>query len=157
MLEIVEWTSGRGVLCQEIMTELSDWFSEPEVIAACADVADSLPMFACMDKDAVAGFVMLRPHLPDAMEILVIGTRQAYQRRGVGRRLLTASESFARKSGCKLLTVKTLAPRGRDEPHYDATRAFYENNGFLRAEVLTALWDEGSPCLFLVRPLDGQQ
>ncbi|NSZ18973.1 GNAT family N-acetyltransferase [Agrobacterium vitis] len=135
------------------MSELSDWFTEPAVIDACAAAAETLPMFGCLDGDTVAGFVMLKPHLPDTVEIVAIGTRRAYHRQGAGRLLLSAAEDLARKAGCRLVTVKTLAPRGRHEPQYDATRAFYDRNGFIRAEVFPTLWHEDHPCLFFVKPL----
>ncbi|WP_180575187.1 GNAT family N-acetyltransferase [Agrobacterium vitis] len=135
------------------MSELSDWFTEPAVIDACAAAAETLPMFGCLDGDTVAGFVMLKPHLPDTVEIVAIGTRRAYHRQGAGRLLLSAAEDLARKAGCRLVTVKTLVPRGRHEPQYDATRAFYDRNGFIRAEVFPTLWHEDHPCLFFVKPL----
>jgi GNAT superfamily N-acetyltransferase len=114
---------------------------------------EALPMFGCVEADTVAGFVSLRAHPPAAMEILVIATRRRHHRSGVGKRLLSAAETFARSSDCKLLTVKTLAPRGRDEPQYEKTRAFYDRNGFIRAEIFPTLWRESDPCLFFVKPL----
>lgn len=153
MLAITELTANKGEICRDIMSELSDWFTEPAVIDACAAAAETLPMFGCLDGDTVAGFVMLKPHLPDTVEIVAIGTRRAYHRQGAGRLLLSAAEDLARKAGCRLVTVKTLAPRGRHEPQYDATRAFYDRNGFIRAEVFPTLWHEDHPCLFFVKPL----
>ncbi|MCF1433026.1 GNAT family N-acetyltransferase [Agrobacterium vitis] len=157
MLVIIELTADKGEICREIMSELSDWFTEPAVIDACANAAETLPMFGCLDGNTVAGFVMLKPHLPDAVEIVAIGTRRAYHRKGAGRHLLSVAEDFARKAGCRLVTVKTLAPRGKREPQYEATRAFYDRNGFIRAEVFPTLWHEDHPCLMLVKPLaDGE-
>jgi GNAT superfamily N-acetyltransferase len=149
-IEIVE---DKGKICREIMSDLSDWFSVPEVIDACAEAVETLPMFGCRVKEQVIGFVSLKQHPPSAMEILVIAARRSHHRGGVGKALLTAAEQAARKANCRLLTVKTLAPRDRDEPHYDATRAFYDDNGFIRAEVFPTLWHEDHPCLFLVKPL----
>jgi GNAT superfamily N-acetyltransferase len=154
MQEAVEITESKGTICRDIMSELSDWFTEPNVIEACADAVETLPMFGCVEADTIAGFVALRTHPPAAMEILVIATRRRYHRSGVGKTLLAAAEAFARSSGCKLLTVKTLAPRGRHEPQYEKTRAFYDRNGFIRAEIFPTLWGEGDPCLFFIKPLD---
>ncbi len=154
MQDAIEITKDKGDICQDIMSELEEWFTEPEVIEACAEAVETLPMFGCVDAGKIAGFVAMRPHLPSAMEILVIATRRDYHRSGVGRRLVGAAERFARSSGCRILTVKTLAPRGRDEPQYEATRAFYDRNGFIRAEVFPTLWHEDHPCLFFVKPLE---
>ncbi|MGV1760729.1 GNAT family N-acetyltransferase [Rhizobium sp. P44RR-XXIV] len=153
MQEAVEITECKGEICRDIMSELTDWFTEPAVIDACAHAVETLPMFGCIEKDNVAGFVAVRPHPPSAMEILVIATRRRYHGGGIGKRLLTAAERFARSADCKLLTVKTLAPRGRNEPQYDATRTFYDRNGFIRAEIFPTLWQEDNPCLFFVKPL----
>lgn len=153
MQETVEITEAKGAICRAIMSELTDWFTNPDVIEACADAVETLPMFGCMEADTVAGFVALHPHPPAAMEVLVIATRRRYHRSGVGKRLLAAAETFARSADCKLLTVKTLAPRGKDEPQYDRTRAFYDTNGFIRAEIFPTLWGESDPCLFFVKPL----
>ncbi|MGK9286678.1 GNAT family N-acetyltransferase [Sinorhizobium meliloti] len=151
--EAVEVSAGKSEICREIMAELSDWFTEPAVIEACAKAVETLPMFAYMDGGSAAGFVALKEHPPAATEILVIASRRHYHSRGVGKTLLTAAEQFARARGSRLLTVKTLAPRGRDEPQYEATRAFYHRNGFIPAEIFPTLWHEDHPCLFLVKPL----
>ncbi len=151
--EHLDVSHGKATICREIMTELSDWFTEPAVIEACAEAAEALPMFACMDEGKVAGFVVLKEHPPAATEILVIASRLQYHSRGVGKVLLGAAERFARSHDCRLLTVKTLAPRGRDEPQFEATRAFYLRNGFIPAEIFPTLWHEEHPCLFLVKPL----
>jgi len=153
MREAIEITESKGDICRAIMSELTDWFTEPEVIEACAKAVETLPMFGCLDEGTVTGFVAVQAHPPGAMEILVIATRRQHHGSGVGKRLLAAAERFARSAGCKLLTVKTLAPRGKDEPQYDATRAFYDRNGFIRAEVFPTLWHEDHPCLFFVKPL----
>ncbi len=152
--DAIEITTDKGDICREIMSELSEWFSDPDVIEACAEAIESLPMFGCVYENRVAGFVAMQSHPPDAMEILVIATRHPYHRSGVGRLLLAAAEDCARSAGCRILTVKTLAPRGRDEPQYDATRAFYDRNGFIRAEIFPTLWHEDHPCLFFVKSLE---
>lgn len=74
-----------------------------------------------------------------------------------GRHLLAEAEKFSRSAGARLLTVKTPAPRGRDEPQFEATRNFYDRNGFIHEEVFPILWHEDHPCLFLVKPLERLQ
>jgi GNAT superfamily N-acetyltransferase len=147
-------TTGKGDLCREFMNELPEWFDQPEANAACADIVEELPLFACQRDGIVAGLVALKQHPPSAMEILLIAVRRQFHRRGVGHRLVEAAADCAWDAGCRLLTVKTLAPRDRDEPQYAATRAFYEGSGFIAAEIFPKLWHEDFPCLFLVKPLD---
>lgn len=140
-------------LCTEIMSDLPEWFEEPEGITACAKAVTTLPVLASTSDGTCIGFIALKYHPPAAAEIFVIATKKARHGQGIGRSLLKAAEAHIRESGYSLLTVKTLAPRGKDEPHLDATREFYARNGFLKAEVFPTLWAETHPCLFLVKPL----
>ncbi|MBB3350438.1 MULTISPECIES: GNAT family N-acetyltransferase [unclassified Rhizobium] len=153
----VEILTGKAELCRSIMSALPDWFSESEVIEASAQAIEKLPVFGYIEADVVTALMALKPHLPDAVEIALIATRPEYHGQGAGRHLLDAAEGFAQKSGARLLTVKTLAPRGRDEPQFEATRRFYDRNGFVRAEVFAKLWHEDHPCLFMIKPLAGKQ
>ncbi|MBX5229999.1 GNAT family N-acetyltransferase [Rhizobium sp. NLR9b] len=153
----VEILTGKAELCRSIMSALPDWFSEPEVIEASARAIEELPVFAYIEADVVTAMIALKPHLPGAVEIALIATRPEYRGRGGGRHLVDAAERFAHQSGARLLTVKTLAPRGRNEPQFEATRRFYDRNGFVRAEVFDKLWHEDHPCLFMVKPLVGNQ
>ena len=136
------------------MGELPEWFDQPEANADCANIVEQLPLLACHVDGGVVGFVALQPHPPSAMEIFVMAVRRQFHRQGIGHRLIAASEEFARDAACRLLTVKTLAPRDREEPQYAATCAFYEGSGFIRAEIFPKFWHEDFPCLFLVKPLD---
>ncbi|WP_064708509.1 GNAT family N-acetyltransferase [Rhizobium bangladeshense] len=149
----IEILSGKAELCRSIMKALPDWFSEPEVIDASAEAVEDLPVFGYIEADVVTAMIALKPHLPGAVEIALIATRPEYHGQGAGRHLVDAAERFAHESGARLLTVKTLAPRGRDEPQFKATRRFYDRNGFVRAEVFPRLWHEDHPCLFMVKPL----
>ncbi|WP_231979620.1 N-acetyltransferase [Tessaracoccus coleopterorum] len=67
--------------------------------------------------------------------------------------MLRAIEIDAVARGVRLLEVKTLGPSHPDE-RYARTRHFYERCGFLALEE-TDLWGEGTPCLIMVKPLDG--
>ncbi|WP_106797380.1 GNAT family N-acetyltransferase [Rhizobium sp. H4] len=149
----VEILTGKAELCRSIMGALPDWFSEPEVIEASAQAVEELPVYGYIEADVVTALIALKPHLPDAVEIALIATRPKYHGRGAGRHLVDAAERFAHESGARLLTVKTLAPRGRDEPQFEATRRFYDRTGFIRAEVFPKLWHEDHPCLFMVKPI----
>ncbi len=139
------------------MGALPDWFSEPEVIEASVQVIEELPVFGYIEADVVTALMALKPHLPGAVEIALIATRPEHHGRGAGRQLIEEAERFSHDAGARLLTVKTLAPRDREEPQFEATRRFYDQNGFVRAEVFAKLWDEDHPCLFMVKPLAGVQ
>jgi GNAT superfamily N-acetyltransferase len=153
MISEITCPDEKSALCSEIMSGLPEWFEEPDGISACSELVADMPVLADVDQGNCTGFVALKYHPPATAEIFVIATRKECHGRGIGRSLLKAAEAHARQSGCSLLTIKTLAPRGKDEPHLDSTRAFYDRNGFLKAEVFPTLWAEGHPCLFLVKPL----
>jgi len=157
MRRTVEILTGKAELCRSIMGTLPDWFSESEIIEASARAVEDLPVFGYIEADVVTALIALKPHLPGAVDIALIATRPEYHGRGAGRHLVDAAGRFAHGSGARLLTVKTLAPRGRDEPQFEATRRFYDRNGFVRAEVFPKLWHEDHPCLFMVKPLTGAQ
>jgi len=61
MQEAVEITQAKGRICRDIMSELSDWFTDRDVIEACAKAVETLPMFACVEADTIAGFVAKNP------------------------------------------------------------------------------------------------
>jgi len=153
----VEILTGKAELCRSIMRALPDWFSEPEVIEASAQAIEELPVFGYIEADVVTALMALKPHLPDAVEIALIATRPEHHGRGAGRHLIDEAERFSHEAGARLLTVKTLAPRDREEPQFEATRRFYDRNGFIRAEVFAKLWHEDHPCPFMVKPLAGVQ
>lgn len=153
----VEVLAGKAELCRSIMEALPDWFAEAAVIEASAAAIEELPVFGYIEGDVLTALMALKPHPPGAVEIALIATRPEYHGRGAGRHLLAEAERFSRSAGARLLTVKTLAPRGRDEPQFEATRNFYDRNGFIRAEVFPNLWHADHPCLFLVKPLERLQ
>lgn len=143
---------GKARICRAIMGALPEWF-EPSVVDASAAALKDLPVYGYLEGKDMIALIALKQHQSDAVEIALIATRPEYHGRGAGRQLIAAAEIFARTTGARLLTVKTLAPRGRDEPLFEATRRFYEKNGFIRAEIFPTLWHEDHPCLFMVKPL----
>lgn len=155
MSRIEQLDREKGVVCTQIMQELRDWFEEEEGITACAKLVEDMPVLVSREAGEVTGMIALKHHAPVAMEVFLVAVRRNHHRRGIGEELIASAEAFSRTGGCRLLTVKTLAPRGKDEPQFEATRRFYEKCGFLPAEIFPTLWHEDHPCLFLVKPLAG--
>ena len=60
-------------------------------------------------------------------------------------------EGDARAFGTRLIQVKTIGPSNPD-PRYDATRAFYQDMGFLPVEEVHGLW-HANPALVMVKVL----
>ena len=151
-MEIRPLDDDKPAVCERILRSLPGWFGiEASILQYARDVA-TMPVLAACTGPEVVGFVALHRRTPATTEIHVMGVLPAHHRRGLGRRLLDAAARHARDSGCRLLSVKTLAA-SRPCAEYDRTRAFYLAQGFLPVEEFPTLWGEANPCLLLVRPL----
>jgi GNAT superfamily N-acetyltransferase len=150
---VYEITAGKSQICTEIMASLPDWFSVPDNITACVEAIRDWPTLGISRGSETLGFIALKVHNPHSVEIYALALRQDWHRHGLGRQLVEGAEAFCRDYGARLLTAKTLAPTTPDKPNYAATRRFYQALDFIPAEILTTVWDEAHPCLFLVKPL----
>jgi coenzyme F420-0:L-glutamate ligase/coenzyme F420-1:gamma-L-glutamate ligase len=137
----------RSRIAEAVLRNLPEWFGIEEATQGYIDAAAALPTFVA---EPDAGFLCLKQHTPQAAEIYVMGVRREHHRRGIGRLLVGAAESWCRAHGIRYLQVKTLGP-SRPDPEYDRTRAFYEALGFIPLEEFHALWDEENPALLLVK------
>ncbi|HZT84253.1 MAG TPA: coenzyme F420-0:L-glutamate ligase [Gaiellaceae bacterium] len=149
MTDVVEIAdpAERSRIAEAVLRDLPEWFGIEEAVAAYIRAAATLPTFA-VEPDI--GFLSLKRHTPRAAEVYVMGVRRKQHRRGLGRALVGAAESWCRAHAVRYLQVKTLGP-SRPDPEYDATRAFYEAMGFVALEELHGLWDEDNPALLLVK------
>jgi coenzyme F420-0:L-glutamate ligase/coenzyme F420-1:gamma-L-glutamate ligase len=143
----IEDAAERSRIAETVLRDLPEWFGIEESTTAYIRDAAALPTFA-VEPDA--GFVCLKRHSPRAAELYVMGVRREQQRRGLGRALVAAAESWCRANGIRYLQVKTLGP-SRPSRGYEATRGFYEAVGFVALEELHGLWGEDNPALILVK------
>jgi GNAT superfamily N-acetyltransferase len=141
----------RSELCRAILGELPEWFGIPEAIDHYAAFAEHADMLGAVADGIVGGFVCLRTTSEVACEIYVMAVRPAFHRRGLGTALVHAASEWARNSGRRYLTVKTVGP-SRENAAYAGTRRFYAAAGFEPIEEFDELWD-GIPCLLLLKPL----
>ena len=152
MIQISSVDTGKADLCRSVLDDLSDWFAIAEAKEAYAAKASSSPMIGCRLDGAMAGFASLVPSTEAATEIHVMGVFRRFQRRGLGKALVAGASRWAKDRGAQFLTVKTLAPTHPD-PHYAATRRFYEAMGFAPLEIFPTLWGSENPCLLMVRSI----
>jgi coenzyme F420-0:L-glutamate ligase/coenzyme F420-1:gamma-L-glutamate ligase len=143
----IEDPARRSRIAEAVLRDLPDWFGIEEATRAYIQAAEGLPTFA-VEPDV--GFLCLKQHTPRAAELYVMGVRREQHRRGTGRALVNAAESWCRSRGIRYLHVKTLGP-SRPDTGYDATRAFYEAVGFVALEELHGYWDGENPTLILVK------
>jgi len=136
----------RSRIAEAVLRDLPEWFGIEESTAAYIAEAAELPTLAVAPD---IGFLCLKQHTPQAVELYVIGVRREHHRTGVGRALVAVAEAWCRARGARYLHVKTLGP-SRESSGYGATRAFYEALGFVALEELHGLWDD-NPALILVK------
>jgi len=150
--EVVEIAdpAARSQIADAVLSDLPEWFGIEESNRDYIEAAATLPTFA-VEPDI--GFLCLKQHAPRAAELYVMGVRRDHHRRGIGRTLVAAAETWCRARGIRYLHVKTLGP-SRPSRGYDATRAFYEALGFVPLEELHGLWAEENPALILVKDVE---
>jgi ribosomal protein S18 acetylase RimI-like enzyme len=151
-MRVIEVYDRRADICREVLDDLPEWFGIPDTKAAYIAASSDMPMFVCYRAEQPVGFLSLKAHTPFAAEIYVLGVKRRLHRQGAGRALIEAAAQFAGKQGIRFLTVKTLAPAHPD-PHYAATRKFYEAVGFLPIEVFPTHWGSANPCLQMLRQI----
>ncbi len=143
---------GQGKACAGILRTLPDWFGIPAAVQRYQIDIDGLPTWLAQAGDELIGFLSVKQHNPLAAELYGMGVLPAWQRRGVGRRLVLLAEAWLREAGVAYWQVKTLGPSHPDL-HYAATRAFYTAVGFCPLEEFTQIWNEDNPCLVMVKRL----
>lgn len=141
---------GKSSVCEPIMRSLPDWFGIEEAIVQYAREINDLPTWLAYDEDQILGFLSIKQHNPYAAEVYVMGVHPQDHRKGIGKSLILASETWLRGQGVEYLQVKTLSPSHPDE-NYARTRAFYLAMGFRPLEEFTQLWNEQNPCLLMVK------
>lgn len=142
----------KASLCLDILHALPDWFGIESAIAEYAKHSAELPFFAVFEGEKPVGFAAVEQHTRYAAELAVCGILPAYQRQGLGRRLMEACEAYCISQSIPYLTVKTLDATAQSEA-YEKTRTFYRALGFVPIEVFPTLWDEANPCLLMLKPL----
>lgn len=99
-----------------------------------------------IDDGTIAGFVIAARKSPGGAEILWIAVDAPRRGQGHGTRLLNDVMDDLTAAGVSVVTVKTLDSSAGYAP-YEATRAFYERNGFVYVDTIDPLpgWPPGNP------------
>lgn len=144
-----------GEACDAIVATLPYHFGDEEGRRQCAGAVRSQRGLLAEDDGEVVGFVTLELRFDECMEVTWMAVRADRRRMGVGRALLDRVAADVRAEGRPFLLVLTVSPSdGADEipDGYQATRAFYEANGFVLARDFPGYWKSDTPVL-MVRPL----
>lgn len=117
-----------------IVRKLSDYFSAdvPGEVEHDASVHDA---WVLAEGATVVGFVIVERRGPEAAEIRWMAIDPARRGRGLGSALLDEVLRRLGEEGVGLIEAKTLDRSAGSAPH-EATRAFWERNGFVRVDTV---------------------
>ena len=141
-----------GLYAEKILRALPDWFGiEKSTIQYIKD-ANTMPTMVVKDKNNVIGFLTIKKHFSETVEIHCMGILPQYHRKGIGKLLIKELGIYLKNNGYKILQVKTISEDSNCK-FYSKTREFYKSVGFIPLEVFPELWDESNPCLQLVKQI----
>jgi len=133
-----------------IVRGLPEYFT-PDVPDKAARDAAAHGAWVVTDAGAVAGLAIVARKSPGGAEILWIAVEAARRGQGHGTRLLGHVLDHLAADGVSVVEVKTLDSSAGYAP-YEATRAFYERNGFVHVDTIDPLpgWPPGNPAAIYV-------
>jgi ribosomal protein S18 acetylase RimI-like enzyme len=137
--------AGEAPALAAIARGLPEYFTDDVPGKVERDAADH-GAWVITDDGTIAGFAIAARKSPGGAEILWIAVDAPRRGRGHGTRLLTDVMDDLAETGVSVVTVKTLDSSAGYAP-YEATRAFYERNGFVYVDTINPLpgWPPGNP------------
>ena len=151
MIETIDSAEQKRAIARNILESLRGWFeveeSREQYIADCAEWT----FLAAAEDGQYVGFLCLKETGKDTVELAVMGVRQAYHRKGIGRALFREARKTAQENGYLFMQVKTVRMGVYED--YDRTNRFYLSLGFHEFEVIESLWGEENPCQIYVMSL----
>ena len=143
-IEKIGSDNNKEIISREILVSLPEWFGIPESREEYISDSRGRPFFCAYDGEEPVGFLYLKETGRHTVELAVMGVRQEYHRKGVGRSLFNMAINEAKSLGYSFVQVKTVRMGVYDV--YDSTNRFYLSLGFKELEVFPTLWDECNPC-----------
>jgi GNAT superfamily N-acetyltransferase len=133
-----------------IVRGLPDYFTD-DVPAKVERDAAGHEAWVITDSGTVAGFAVAARKSPAGAEILWIAVDAARRARGLGTSLLTHVLDHLAAAGISVVEAKTLDRSSGYRP-YEATRAFWERNGFIHIDTIDPLpgWPPGNPAAIYI-------
>jgi len=150
MPAVRRFRAGDAPAATAIIRGLPDYFTD-DVPARVEYDAASHEAWVITDSGTVAGFAVSARKSPGGAEILWIAIDAARRDRGLGTRLLGHILDHLAAAGVSVVEAKTL-DRSSGYPPYEATRAFWERNGFIYIDTIDPLpgWPPGNPAALYV-------
>ena len=136
-----------------IVLGLPDYFTS-DVPARIERDAAGQDSWVLTDSGDVAGFAVATRRPPGVAEILWIAVDPARRGQGLGTVLLDRVLDELAAAGVSVVEAKTL-DRSAGYPPYEATRAFWEHQGFVHIDTIDPLpgWQPGNPAAIYVAAL----
>ena len=137
--------AGEAPALAAVVRGLPEYFTD-DVPGKVEHDADSHEAWVITDDGTITGFVIAARKSPGGAEILWIAVDAPRRGQGHGTRLLNNVMDDLAQTGVSVVTVKTLDSSAGYAP-YEATRAFYEHNGFVYVDTIDPLpgWPPGNP------------
>ena len=157
MVAVRRFEDGDAAAVAAIVEGLPDYFTSdvPEKAPRDAERHDAWVLTSAdADADAVTGFAVVARKSAGGAEILWIAVEAARRGHGHGTMLLGHVLDHLAADGVSVVEAKTLDASSGYQP-YEATRAFWERNGFVYLDMIDPLpdWQPGSPAAIYVAAL----
>jgi GNAT superfamily N-acetyltransferase len=153
MLAVRRFAARDAPAVTAIVRGLPDYFTDDVPAKAERDAADH-EAWVVTDSGTVAGFAIAARKSPGGAEILWMAVDAARRNRGYGTALLGHVLDHLADAGVSVVAAKTLDRSSGYQP-YEATRAFWERNGFVQVDTIDPLpaWQPGNPAAIYVAAL----
>jgi len=142
----------KGEECEKILNRLPEWFGSGDALTGYRAEIDMLPTFMIRRHDQSCGFICIKPHFKESVELYVLGLLPEFHRHGIGRSAIESVTEYCRSRGYEYMQVKTVSSSS-DWPHYEETRKFYLSLGFKPLEEYPLFWGQGNPCLQMIKKI----
>lgn len=155
MSAVRHFEAGDAPAATAIIRGLPDYFTDDVPAKLERDAASHLAwVLTESESGTVAGIAVAARKSPSGAEILWIAVDAARRGQGHGTRLLSHVLDHLASTGISVVEAKTLDRSSGYRP-YEATRAFWERNGFVYLDMIDPLpgWQPGNPAAIYVAAL----
>jgi GNAT superfamily N-acetyltransferase len=150
MIAVRRFVAADATAAVAVIRGLPDYFTDDVPAKVERDAADH-EAWVLTESEAVAAIAVVARKSPGGAEILWMAVDAARRGRGHGTRLLSHVLDQLAAAGISVVEAKTLDRSSGYRP-YEATRAFWERNGFIYIDTIDPLpgWPPGNPAAIYV-------
>ena len=153
MAAVRRFEAGDAPAVVAIIAGLPEYFTD-DVPAKMERDAANHEGWVITDSGAVVGVAVAARKSPAGAEVLWIAVDAGHRGQGYGTQLLSRVLDDLATAGISVVEAKTLDRSSGYRP-YEATRAFWERNGFVHVDTIDPLpgWPAGNPAAIYVAAL----